>query len=153
MLHLTAAWADLLVGEGANVDLHVAEAQAAANRTGDGSYGRLWFGPSNVAAWRVALAVESGDGGRVPELARAVDLAALPAPERQAGHLINLGRGLAQEPATAREAVTAFRRARRLTPTRVRWNPHVRQTTEQLLYDVGGPEVRQFAGWLGVIPH
>lgn len=152
MLHLTAAWADLLAGDGDNVDQHIAEAQAAAERTGDGSYGRLWFGPSNVAAWRVGLAVERGEGGCVPELAAAVDLASLPAPERKAGHLINLGRGLAQEPATAREAVGAFIRARRLTPTRVRWNPQVRLTTEQLLYEVGGPDVRKFAAWLGIIP-
>lgn len=153
MLHLTAAWADLVAGTGANVDEHVVEAEATAARTGDGSYGRLWFGPSNVAAWRVALAVERGEGGLVPELAASVQLANLPAPERKAGHLINLGRGLAQEPATARQAMGAFRRARTLTPTRVRWNPHVRLTTEKLLYDVGGPDVRQFASWLGIIPH
>lgn len=153
MLHLTAAWADLLAGDGSRVDEHVDAAAAAAERTGDGTYGRLWFGPSNVAAWRVALAVELGDGGRVPELAAAVDLDSLPAAERKAGHLINLGRGLAQEPATARDALPAFRRARRLTPTRTRWNPHVRLTVEQLLYEVGGTDVRAFASWLGVIPH
>lgn len=152
MLHLTAAWADLLTGAGDDVDRHVAEAAAAAGRTGDGSYGRLWFGPSNVAAWRVALAVERGEGGRVPELAAAVNLDSLPAAERKAGHLINLGRGLAQEPATARDALPAFRRARRLTPTRTRWNPHVRLTTERLLYEVGGHDVRAFASWLGIIP-
>lgn len=152
MLHLTAAWADLLVGADDDVDQHVAEAAAAADRTGDGSYGRLWFGPSNVAAWRVALAVERGEGGRVPELARALNLDSLPAAERKAGHLINVGRGLAQQPATARDALSAFRRARRLTPTRTRWNPHVRLTTEQLLYEVGGSDVRAFASWLGIIP-
>lgn len=152
MLHLTAAWADLLAGAGDDVDAHVGEAEAAARRTGHGSYGRLWFGPSNVAAWRVALAVERGEGGRVPELARAVELPGLRAPGRKAGHLTNVGRGLAQEPRAARDAIGAFRRARALTPTRVRWDPNVRLTTEKLLYEVGGSEVRQFASWLGIIP-
>lgn len=151
MLHLTAAWVDLLVGDGSDVAGHLAAAQAAAVRTGDGSYGRLWFGPANVAAWQVALAVEAGDGGRVPELAAAVDLAGLRGEERKSGHLINVGLGLAQEPATAGEVIAVFRRARRLTPTRVRWHPQVRSTVDQLLYEVGGPDVRTFAVWLGLI--
>lgn len=152
MLHLIAAWSDLTNGTGADVDARVAEAAATATRTGNGRAYRLWFSPANVAAWQVALAVERSEGGRVPELAADVDLTALSVPERQAGHLINVGRGLAQNPATAGDAITAFRRARRLTPMRVRLNPHVREVTERLMYEVGGPEVRSFATWLGVIP-
>lgn len=59
-----------------------------------------------------------------------MDLDALSVPERQAGHLINVGRGLAQVPTTARDAIAAFRRARRLTPMRVRLNPHVRVSVD-----------------------
>lgn len=152
MLHLTAAWSNLLVGDGRDVDAHVAEAAETAKRTGEGTAYRLWFGPTNLTAWRVALAVERGEGGRVPALTAGMNVQALPAQERQAGHLINVGRGLAQEPATAADAVTAFSRARRLTPMRVRLNPLVREVTARLVYDVGTPEVRRFAVWLGVIP-
>lgn len=153
MLRLISAWSRLLIGSTEDVDAQVAEAEAVAGRTGDGGAHRLWFGPNNVNAWRVALAVERGDGGRVPELARAVNVPALPARERQAGHWINVGRGLAQEPATAAQAIEAFRRARRLTPMRIRLNPHVREVTEHLVWEVGGPDVRKFASWLGVIPN
>lgn len=152
MLRLVAAWSLLLAGSGGDTDAHFAEAEATARRTGDGSAYRLWFGPNNVAAWRIGIAVERGEGGRVTELAGAVNTAALPARERQAGHLINVGRGLAQEPRTAAQAVEVFRRARRLTPMRVRLNPYVREVTERLAWEVGGQEVRQFASWLGVIP-
>jgi transcriptional regulator with XRE-family HTH domain len=153
ILHLTAAWSRVLSGAAADAEAHLQEATETARRTGDGQAYRLWFGPTNVAAWRVALAVEAGaGGGRVRELAREVDVAALPARERQAGHWINVGRGLAQDPQTAPGAVEAFRRARRLTPMRTRLNPLVRGATERLWHEVGGPEVRQFAAWLGIIP-
>lgn len=152
MLHLIAAWSDLTNGTGADVDARIAEAQATATRTGNGRAYRLWFGPANVRAWQAALAVERGEAERVRGLAAGVDLDALSVPERKAGHLINVGRGLAQDAATAAEAVTAFRRARRLTPMRVRLNPHVREVTDRLMYEVGGPDVRGFASWLGVIP-
>ena len=153
MLHLTAAWSRVLGGANAEADAHLDEAAETARRTGDGRAYQLCFGPTNVAAWRVALAVEGGDGGgRVQELAREVDVAALPMRERQAGHWINVGRGFAQDPATAPHALGAFRRARRLTPMRTRLNPFVRVSGERLLHEVGGPEVRQFAVWLGIIP-
>jgi hypothetical protein len=143
----------VLSGARTDADAHLEEAAETAGRTGEGRAYQLCFGPTNVAAWRVALAVEDGaGGGRVQELAQAVNVAALPMRERRAGHWINVGRGLAQDPRTARRAVEAFRRARRLTPMRTRLNPFVRAAAERLLHDVGGPEVRQFAIWLGIIP-
>lgn len=153
MLHLTAAWSRVLSGATADADAHLREAAETAGRTGDGHAYRMCFGPANVAAWRVSLAVEAVEaGGRVRELAREVNVAALPVRERRAGHWINVGRGLAQDPRTAPRAVEAFRRAQRLTPMRTRLNPFVRVATERLLYEVGGSEVRQFAVWLGIIP-
>jgi hypothetical protein len=66
------------------------EATGTAVRTGEGSAYKLWFGPTNVAAWRLSVAVERGDGG-ILELSRALDPAASPSKERQAGHWINVG--------------------------------------------------------------
>lgn len=152
MLRLIASWTSLLVGRDAEADDHFAEAAATAARTGEGDAHRLWFGPNNVAAWRLTVAIERQEGGRTRQLAAAVNAAALPARERQAGHWINVGRGLAQEPATAGDAVAAFQRARRLAPIRTRLNPHVREVTERLAWNVGGSDLLRFAEWLGVIP-
>ncbi|HET9255425.1 MAG TPA: hypothetical protein VFO16_09515 [Pseudonocardiaceae bacterium] len=63
-------------------------------RTGDGTFAGLNFGPLNVGVWRVALALELGEAGRVPELAKNVEVAAIPSAGRQASFYGDVGCGL-----------------------------------------------------------
>ncbi|MGH3930908.1 MAG: hypothetical protein ACRDTF_13125, partial [Pseudonocardiaceae bacterium] len=84
MLHLSAAFQSAVTGRDENARAHLTEASETAIRTGEGTFAGLNFGPCNVGIWRVALALELGEPGRVPELARAVDVTAIPSAGRQA---------------------------------------------------------------------
>jgi transcriptional regulator with XRE-family HTH domain len=153
MLHLTAAWSHTVSGDQAAADSHLAEATETARRTGDGAAFQLWFGPSNLALWQVSMAVERGEGGRVGELARAVNPTALRSRERRVTLYMEMGRGLAQEPATRARAVGMLRRAERLAPLRTRMDPFVRQAVESLHHTIGGDDIRAMARRMGIAPN
>jgi len=154
MLHLSAALASAVTGQVDRACGHVAEAAETASRTGDGTFAGLYFGPRNVGVWRVALAIELGEPGRVPELARAVDVAAIPSAGRQATFYGDVGRGLASIRGREAQAVEALRRAERLAPQRVRTSPFVRETVTDLMRrarrDAGGRELRGLAYRMGL---
>jgi len=151
-LHLTAAWVCTVDGRHADAEDQVAEAAEVAERTGNGHAYRLWFGPNNLAVWRMSMAVERQEGGRVVELARGAIPADLPSKGRRAGYWIELGRGLADAPGQRDGAVRALQRAERLAPMRTRMDPYVRMTVRELLYDSGGRDLRQMARRMGLIP-
>lgn len=155
-LHLTAALAAMTLGRpGAAAD-HLAEAADVAERPGVGTgFGMLSFSRGNVEVWRTMIAVESGEGGRAVEIARAVDPGSLPAsPSRRAAFWIDVGRGLAMERPTREEAVGAFLTAEQLAPQRFRANVFAREAVTDLLMrarrDAGGRELRGLAHRMGV---
>jgi transcriptional regulator with XRE-family HTH domain len=144
-LHLVAALATLTLGRADTAADHVAEASEIARRPGiTGTFGQLWFGPGNIDIWRTTLAVEAGDGGRAVEIARQVDLTTLPpAPTRRAAWQIEIGRGLAMERKTRREAVEVFKRAEDLSPQQFRTNVFAREAVGDLLGRSLGEEARR----------
>ncbi len=133
---------------------HLAEAADTAGRTGDGTFAGLYFGPRNVGVWRVALALELGEPGRVGELAREVDVDAIPSAGRRASFYGDVGRGLAAIRGRETDAVEALRRAEALAPQRTRTNPYVREAVTDLLRrarrDAGGRELRGMAYRIGI---
>lgn len=151
-LHLTAAWAQTVVGQPGRADEHLVEAGETAARTGDGRSFDLWFGPNNTRVWLVSMAVERGEGGRVLEMARTIDAAALPSKGRRANYFVDVGRGLAQEPKTRPAAIDWYRRAERLAPMLVRMDPFVRESVGDLLHSDGGSDVRALAKRMGLVP-
>lgn len=128
MLHLSAALASAVTGQADRARRHVNEATETAGRTGDGTFAGLYFGPRNVGVWRVTLAIELGEPGRIPELARAIDVAAIPSAGRQAAFYGDVGCGLASIRGREAQAVEALRRAEQLAPQRIRTSPFVRET-------------------------
>lgn len=154
MLHLSAALQSAVTGAGDSARAHLAEAAETAERTGDGTFGGLHFGPRNVGVWRVALALELGEPGQVAELARDVDAEAIPSAGRQATFYGDLGRGLATIRGRETQAVEALHRAEVLAPERTRHNPYVRETVTDLLRrarrDAGGRELRGMAYRIGL---
>jgi hypothetical protein len=154
MLHLSAALQSAVTGQADNARAHFDEAAQTASRTGDGTFAGLNFGPRNVGVWRIALALELGEAGRVPELARNVEVAAIPSAGRQASFYGDLGRGLATIRGREAQAVEALQRAERLAPQRIRANPFVRETITDLLRrarrDAGGRELRGMAYRMGL---
>lgn len=154
MLHLSAALQSAVTGQTDNARAHLDEAAETASRTGDGTFAGLNFGPRNVGVWRVALALELGEPGRVPELARDVEVAAIPSAGRQATFYGDVGRGLATIRGRETQAIEALRRAERLAPQRIRTSPFVRETITDLMRrarrDAGGRELRGMAYRMGL---
>lgn len=156
MLHLTAAWAFAIAADSSQVKTHLDEAAPLADRLGDnptGGFANMWFGATNVAFWRAALAVEMGDGGRVGEISRGIHPEAVPSKSRQASFYTAMGRGLAQDRRDS-EAVAYLLRAEHTAPQRVRTNPAVRETVASLLRRArsraGGPQLRRLASICGL---
>lgn len=150
MLHLTCALSSAVATRPDSAADHLAEAQTTADRTGDGNSFGLHFGPTNVGIWRVAIAVETGEAGKVAELARGVHVDAVPSRGRRAAFYADLGRGLAREPGRQTEAATMIRKAESLAPLQIRANPYVRETVASMLTDVGGRDLREIARRMGV---
>lgn len=111
MLHLHAALAEAPLETG-DPDGHLAAADVVARHvTGD-----PWFmecTPTNVATWRVAVALEDGNPDRAPELARLVDVNQLHTPQRRSRLYLDAGRGhfAAEDYDSAVQALLAADRA------------------------------------------
>ncbi|MGH3764652.1 MAG: helix-turn-helix domain-containing protein [Pseudonocardiaceae bacterium] len=155
MLHLTCALNAAALRRPAESADHQAEAADVAARVGSGTnFGHQGFGLVNYGFWKVHLAVERGDGGKVRELARGIDTTGVMSASRRAGFYSDLGRGLATERAHRQDAVAALRTAERLAPQRVRANPFVREVVTDLMRrarrDAIGRELRGMAYRMGL---
>jgi hypothetical protein len=158
VLTLSAALASAVLQDGAAADHWLSEATTLAGRVPDDMAGN-WqsFGATNVAVWRSAIAVERGeDGGRILELASAVDEGKLTTGTRRADYLADVGRGLARDKRTRAQAIQWLRRAEDAGPQRIRNSPAARDAVAFLLQraraDAGGRELRGMAARMGV-PH
>jgi hypothetical protein len=158
MLHLNAALACAAQADAATTRTHLDEAAALAKTLPEQreNFAFLHFGLPNVGVWRVSLATELGEGGRVAELAKAVNPSALPAKARRAAFHADLGRSLLTERATVDKGIQALVTAERIAPHWVRNNVFVREAVSDLLRraqrDAGGRELRGLAYRMGVAP-
>lgn len=131
-LHLKSGLAAARAGDPDRADEHLAEAQTAAARIGEGrdDY-RLAFGPTNVDIWRVGLAVEAVDGAAAMSRAATVDLPAETPAERAGHHWIDTARGCLLHGDRER-TFEALLRARRVSPQQTRNHPQVHETVRVL---------------------
>jgi transcriptional regulator with XRE-family HTH domain len=160
MLHLNVALASAALCRADDAADHLDEAAMVAQRVSAdgcefGNFGHQGFSADNVGIWRLAIAVELGEGGRVREIARTVDLSRVPSASRQAMFWADLGCGMAQERSMRDEAVEALLRAEKIAPQRIHANPFVRETVGDLLRrrvqrDSVGRELRGMAWRMGV---
>lgn len=67
MLHLTGAQLAAREGRTGDADDHLTEARNLAERTGERNHLNYHFGPANVAAWSLAIAIETQRGPSVAE--------------------------------------------------------------------------------------
>lgn len=129
MLLLTSGlWA---AHEGRNGDTaeYLEEARNLATYTGERNHLRFHYGPTNVAAWELGLAVECQTGPDAAEcfVAAPIDFSVFGSREREADVTFDLARAWAQaEGARDAEAVRALDTADRLAPLRLRNDPIAR---------------------------
>lgn len=100
---------------------HYAEAVHAAAHT-DADPWQVEFSASNVAIWRVSIALEGGEPERAPEYVRRVDRTLVRTAQRRARLHLDAGRGhyLISQP---HQAVQAFLAADDNAPSEVRLRP------------------------------
>jgi hypothetical protein len=154
MLLLTSAYAATVAGDARATDELLAEASDVAGRLGEGDAFHLYFGPANVAIWKVAMGVERGEGAKVTEYVRGVDTSVVASRGRRASLYADLGRGLAQDRTHQTQAVAMLRKAEDLAPQWVPSDPLLRQTVNSLLARsrsaAGGRELRGLAYRMGM---
>ena len=126
MIHLLAAQLAGRNGHPGDADAHLAEAATLAHATGERNTLEWHFGPSNVAAWALAIAVERGDGPGRAERLDADPITPASKGRRSRLHL-DLARGYAQaEGDRDGEAIRHLDTADRIAPTRIRNDPFAR---------------------------
>jgi len=151
MVHLSAAMLAAVGGDASTSETHLREAHTCASRLGEGNFGQLWFGPTNVEIWRLGILAELGDGGAVTGMPP-LDMSAIGSSNRQATMYADLGRCLAQTRRHDAEAMAALLRAETIAPQRVRLSPLVRETVGSMLRrarrSAGGRNLQAFAARL-----
>ena len=125
---------------------HAAE---LAERTGETNIAGFGFGPSNVAVWRMQVALEVGDFAEAARIATTVDPDALTVRARRAVYWRERGRALARLSGHRDEAVAALRRAELISPESVHRHPLTRAVLAELVgrakRDAVGRELRGIA--------
>jgi transcriptional regulator with XRE-family HTH domain len=130
LLHLSVAQLAAKDRQVADADAHLAEAATLAERTGERDTLRFSFGPANVRAWSLSIAVESDRGPGVAERIEALPGYddELHAADRKAALHFDLARAYAQaEGIRDAEAVRHLDIADRIAPQRVRFDPVARE--------------------------
>lgn len=157
-LHFIAGLAAAVQRDTDRVHEHLAAASdlAAHLPEDSGNFAGLYFGAANVGLWRVSLAAELGEGGRVAELARDTNPADIPLRSWQASFHSDLGRALAGDRATRDQGVRSLITAEQLAPQLVHNNILVRETVTGLLptarRDHTGRDLRGLAYRMGLAP-
>jgi transcriptional regulator with XRE-family HTH domain len=158
MLHLSAALAGAVQSDRDTANTHLAEAEAVAARMDEevGSFGRLWFGRTNVGIWRSSIGMELGDGVQAVELTRSMPIDSIPSPSRRANYYAEAGRTLLAEPKYRETGLALLMRAEDIAPQQVRTDFFVREAIADQLRsarrDAGGRNLRGMAWRLGIAP-
>ncbi|MGH3979828.1 MAG: helix-turn-helix domain-containing protein [Pseudonocardiaceae bacterium] len=91
------------------------------------------FGPTSLAARRVALTLEAGEPDRALSIAEGVYPERLPFLTRQAGYWTDYGRAAARLRGRRDDAVRAFLKAEEIFPTRLYRDPFAREVIAELV--------------------
>jgi hypothetical protein len=135
MVQLGSALLGARTGDRDAVTTHLSEAASLAERTGERNTQLQHFGPINVALWKVALAVDLGDGTAAAEAVEAnpIPVELLGSPLRLANLSLDVARGWAQAGGDRDErAIRALDAADRAAPAMVRNHPLARELLADL---------------------
>jgi transcriptional regulator with XRE-family HTH domain len=135
MVQLGAALLAARTGDRDGVTTHLSEAASLAKRTGERNTQLQHFGPINVALWKMALAVDLGDGAAAAEAVEAdpIPVELLGSPLRLANLSLDVARGWAQAGGDRDDrAIRALDAADRAAPAMVRNHPLARELVADL---------------------
>ncbi|MEU4427769.1 helix-turn-helix transcriptional regulator [Actinoplanes sp. NPDC024001] len=122
------------------------EAAALARGTGETATMGLYFGPTNVAIWRIGIEADGGEPGRAVAIARGTDPAVIAAGFRQVFYYADTARALARVRGRDREAIRYLLIAERIAPQHLHTSAMAQETTRALLERsrraAGGSELR-----------
>ncbi|MFG2060737.1 helix-turn-helix domain-containing protein [Micromonospora sp. NPDC048871] len=157
-LHLSAALTSVVDGRVDVAEDHIAEASREAASLGDpvdgGGFNGCGFGPTNVGLWKMSIAAEQGEMGRVIELSRTVRPQVLVATIRQMSYWLDLGRAYADTGRRDAEALGAFVQAERVAPIPFALNPLARDAVVTLAQRARrravSDDLRLLAGRMGI---
>jgi hypothetical protein len=152
MMHLIQAYSTMLDSQPGRAAEHFTEAADTARRTGDTTTWDVWFGPTEVAAWRVSVAAEAGANDEALAAAARVDPRRMASPSRRASHYLDVARAAAGQRRTRAQAAELLVQAERLAPQYVRTHPSAREAISELLVTTGGRDLRGLARRVGVVP-
>lgn len=134
-LHLRSAMACYALGRSSDGDVHLDAAMALAEATGDTDTFGLYFGPTNVGFWRLAIVVDSGDPADAVQIARETNPAKMGSADRQGAFYIDAARALAlMETRDAdKAAVRMLLTAERVAPQRLAKTPFAAEALRMIL--------------------
>ncbi|MGH3977034.1 MAG: helix-turn-helix domain-containing protein, partial [Pseudonocardiaceae bacterium] len=130
LMHLTSAQAAARSGSSDDAHSHLDEADQIAQRVGERNALRRHFGPTNVAAWRIAVGIELNEGARTYADATSlpIDVQALGSSERTSALHLDFSRALAQEGGQRDwNAIQHLDAADRIAPQLIRPDPMARE--------------------------
>lgn len=137
-LHLSASLADAVAEQPDDAAAHLRAAEQEARTLGDPDDGLGFnlsaFGPTNVGLWRMAVAAELGEHGRVIELASAVEPRRLKVADRHYSYWLTYGTALAHSRHRDREALVALIHAERAAPALFSLSPAARATIGAIVH-------------------
>jgi hypothetical protein len=131
MLHLCSALSLAGIKRRDDAAARLDEAERLATRTGETTSWDLFFGPTNVAFWRISLDVDAGDPGDAVDLALRTNPSHIPSQGRQVSFYTDTARGLARLHRD-QDATRYLLTAERIAPQRVRSAPLVQETARDL---------------------
>jgi hypothetical protein len=131
-LHLSTALACAVESRDDDAAAHLTAAEDEARTLGDPQDGAgfnvLAFGPTNVGLWRMAVAAEHGEWGRVIDLSARVNPGPLRVASRHQAYWLEYGRALAHSGKRDPEARAAFLCAEQAAPVPFSVNPMAHET-------------------------
>lgn len=137
LVHLSAGLACAVDGRPDDAAAHLAAAQSEADSLGDPADGlgfhMQYFGPTNVGLWRMNIALESGEPGRVLELAGKVEPRRLRGAGRHQAYWLDRGRALAHSGKVDGAALADLMRAERAAPLAFSLNPLARDAISAMV--------------------
>ncbi|MEV6769820.1 helix-turn-helix transcriptional regulator [Nocardia sp. NPDC051030] len=158
MLHLQSALVSAALGGDPNAHLHEAAEQAARldHVPAGGSLVRnVTFGPENVGLWRMSVAMERRESGKVLELASELDSESISVQGRRAQYFVEIGRAHALE-RDYKQSLYALLRAEYAAPQQVRSMNVVRELVGHMMRtarrDLTTGDLGRLAKRVGVAP-